>query len=274
MIGSELEQRFIPPATRPKKVLIAGGGPGGMQCAITAAMRGHEVMLCELTDSLGGALKAERGISFKEDLYKLIAVKARQMQKVGVDVRLNTGVTPELARIIAPDAIIVAAGSRAYIPRIPGIEKAIMSDDLPDARDRLGQKIVVIGGGLVGCETGIHLAREGCDVTIVEMRSELCPDANRRHRPLLLAELSKSVTCITDARAVSITDEGLICDTKDGVVLIPANSVICAAGRKPNRSVIVELSDCAPYVEAVGDCVTPTNVAQAVFRGHFAALDI
>jgi len=274
MIGSELEQRFIPPATRPKKVLIAGGGPGGMQCAITAAMRGHEVMLCEKTDSLGGALKAERGIPFKADLYKFITVKARQMQRVGVDVRLNTEVTPELARIVAPDAIIVAAGSRALIPRIPGIEQAIMSDDLPDAWQRLGQKIVIIGGGLVGCETGVHLAREGRDVTIVEMRSELCPDANRRHRPLLLAELEKSVTCITDARAVSVTAEGLVCRIKETETLIPADSVICAAGRKPNRSVIVALSDCAPYVEAVGDCVIPTNVAQAVFRGHFAALDI
>ena len=274
LIGGELEQRYIPPATRPKKVLVAGGGPGGMQCAITASMRGHDVMLCERTDALGGALKAERGIPFKSDLFKFIATKSRQMERVGVDIRLNTEVTPELAKIVAPDAIIVAAGSRPLFPNIPGIEKAVMSDDLPDAWDRIGKKVVIIGGGLVGCETGVHLAREGRNVTIVEMRSELCPDANVRHRPLLLAELRKSVSCLTDATAVSVTDNGLVCKIKDGEELIPADTVICAAGRIPNRDVILTLANSAPYVEAVGDCVIPTNVAQAVFRGHFAALDI
>ena len=274
VIGHEYEHNYAQPPAKPKKVLIAGGGPGGMQCAITAAERGHEVILCEKTASLGGALRSERGIPFKADLYKFIEVKALQMEKAGVDVRLSTEVTPALAGEIAPDALIIAAGSQPIVPPIPGIEKAIPADILPDARERLGKKIVILGGGLVGCETAVHLAHEGFDVTIVEMRNDICADANPRHRPLLLEELNKHVRCLTGTHAVRVTDDGLICETKDGETLIPADTVICAAGRIPDRGAVESLADCAPYVDAIGDCVKPANIAQAVFRGHYSALDI
>ena len=274
VIGHEYEHNFAPPVTKPKKVLIAGGGPGGMQCAITAAERGHEVILCEKSDSLGGALKAERGIPFKSDLYKFIEVKALLMEKASVDIRLNTEVTPKLARDISPDALIVAVGSEPFVPSIPGIERAILADDLPDAGDRVGQKVIIIGGGLVGGETAVHLALEGRDVTVVEMRDEICADANKRHKPLLLSELKKYVKCLTGVMAVGITDEGLMCETEDGEVLVPGDTVIIATGRVSNRETVAALADAAPYVDTLGDCVKPGNVAQAVFRGHFAALDI
>ena len=274
VIGHEYEHNFAPPPVKPKKVLIAGGGPGGMQCALTAAERGHKVILCEKTASLGGALKAERGISFKTDLYKYIEVMALLIEKAGVDVRLNTEVSPGLAREIAPDALIIAVGSHPLIPQIPGIEKAILADDLPEAGDRLCKKVVILGGGIVGCETAVHLARKGHDVTVVEMKNDICEDANPRHRPLLLAELSKNVKCLTDTCAVRITDDGLVCDTKDGETLIPADTVVCAAGRVSNSAAVEALADCAPYVDTIGDCVKPANVAQATFRGHFAAIDI
>ena len=274
VIGNEYEHNFAPPPTRPKRVLIAGGGPGGMQCAITAAERGHEVILCERSDALGGALKAERGVPFKSDLYAFIAVKALQMEKAGVDVRLNTAVTPELAEEIAPDALIVAAGSRPVIPPITGISRAVLVDDLPDREERFGRRVVIIGGGLAGCETAVHLANTGRDVTVVEMGDTLCHDANSRHRPLLLRELEKSVTCLTGARALEVTGDGVICSTSSGAELILADTVILAAGRRANRETVAALSECAPYVEAIGDCVKPTNVANAVFRGHYAALGL
>jgi NADPH-dependent 2,4-dienoyl-CoA reductase/sulfur reductase-like enzyme len=274
VIGHEYEHKFTPPPTKPKKVLIAGGGPSGMQCAITAAERGHEVTLCEKTAELGGALKAERGISFKEDLYKFIEVKALEMEKAGVEVKLNTEVTPELANSVAPDVLIVAVGSEPLVPPIPGIEKAVMADDLPGIGAKLGQRVVVIGGGLVGCETALHLAMEGRDVTVVEMKDDVCTDANPRHRPLLLAELGRHVVCLVGTRAAKVTGEGIICETKDGEVLVPADAIVCAAGRVPNRAARGALADCAPYIDAIGDCIRPANVAQAVFRGYFAALDI
>ena len=274
VIGHEYEHNYAPQPAKRKKVLVAGGGPGGMQCALTAAERGHEVTLCEKSGELGGALKAERGIPFKADLFKYIAVKALQMEKAGVEVLLNTEVTPELAREIAPDALIIAVGSEPLVPPIPGIEKAIMADNLADGRDKLGQAIVIVGGGLVGCETALHLAQTGHKVTIIEMKDDLCEDANPRHKPLLMAELGKLVTCLTGTKAILVTDEGLVCETNTGEKLIPADTVVCAAGRVPNRAVAEALADSAIYVDTIGDCVKPGNVAQATFRGHFAALDI
>ena len=274
VIGSEYEHNFAPPPTRTKKVLVAGGGPGGMQCAITAAERGHQVILCEKAPLLGGALNGERGIAFKEDLYKYIEVKRLQMEKAGVEIRLGTEVTPALAESIAPDVLIVAAGSSPLIPPIPGIEKAVLADDLPDSAGKLGKIIAILGGGLVGCEAAVHLAQEGYDVTVVEMREDVCADANPRHRPLLLAELERSARLMTNTRAIHITDDGLVCESRDGEVFVSADTVICAAGRVPNRAVAEALADSAPYVESIGDCVKPGIVAQATFRGHFAALDI
>ena len=248
-----------------------------MQCAITAAERGHDVLLCEKSDALGGALKAEQGISFKKDLFGFIGTKALQMEMAGVKVRLNTEVTDELVREISPDVLVVAVGSDPLIPPIPGIDnaKVVMADDLPKASERLGQNIVILGGGLVGGETGVHLAKTGKTVTVVEMKDDVCTDANPRHRPILMAELKKHVTCLTNTRAVSISDEGLVCETADGSSkLISADNIICAAGRKARRDVAESLRDSAPYVTEIGDCVRPANVTVAVFRGFFAALDI
>ena len=246
-----------------------------MQCAVTAAKRGHDVILCEKSDSLGGALKAERGIPFKADLFRFIEVKSLQMKRGGVDIRLNTVVTPELVEELSPHAVIVAAGSQAQVPPLPGIEKAIMADNLPDFRDKLGKRVAILGGGLVGCETAVHLVMEGHDVTVVEMQEDICIDANPRHRPLLLAELERqNVNCLTETRAISVTDEGLVCVTPTGEILVSADSVVCAAGRVPNSDVIEALKGTTPYFDTIGDCVKPANVTQAVFRGHFAAIDI
>ena len=326
VIGSEYELSLMPPPAKRKRVLVAGGGPGGMQCALTAAERGHDVTLCEKSGELGGALRAERGIPFKADLYRFIEVKALQMDRAGVDVRLGTEVTPEFAAELSPDVLVIAVGSSPLVPPIPGIEKAVMADDLRDAptghgvsrggvNGRAGSyaspmdaadapsrneastgsqthihrspldvadskkggsamKAAIIGGGLVGCETAVFLAQQGLDVTVLEMKGEVCADANPRHRPLLLDELKKSVICMTDTRVVEVTDDGLVCETVAGKMFVPADIVICAAGRVANRAAALALADCAPYVEVIGDCVKPGNVAGATFRGHFAALDI
>ena len=275
VIGHEYEHNYSPQKAEPKKVLVAGGGPGGMQCALTAAERGHDVMLFEKSDSLGGALKSERGIHFKADLHKFIEIMERLLKKAGVDIHTNTEVTPELVREIKPDALIIAVGSKPLVPRIFGIEKALLADDLPEKQLRESGKVVIIGGGLVGCETAVHLAREGNDVTIVEMKNEIAPDANPRHKPLLISELSKeSIKIMTNTEAIKVTDNGLLCMTKEGETYIAADEIICAAGRLPNVDVVKTLADCAQYVDTVGDCAKLANVAGAVFRGHFAAIDI
>ncbi len=277
VIGSEYDTKFIHSTVKPKHVLIAGGGPGGMQAAITAAERGHHVILCEKTGELGGALKAVKGISFKKDLFKFIATKTLLMKKAGVGVRLNTEVTPDLIESMKPDVLIIAVGAEPIIPSMPGIDGAnvIIANDLPDQYDKIGHKVVVLGGGLVGCETAVHMAQEGKDVTVIEMLHELCPDANPRYRPLLLDRLEKLVTCRTDTRGVRITEEGLVCTDKDGnEILLDADTILCAVGQKPLRGVVDKLRDCEPEVIEIGDCVKPGKVTEAVFRGYWAGIDI
>ena len=277
IIGREYESNFAQAPTKPKKVLVAGGGPGGMEAALSAAERGHEVILCEKSGELGGALKSERGIPFKKDLYRFIATKTLLLQKAGVDIRLNTEVTPEYCELIQPDVLIIAVGAEPIIPQLPGIDRpnVIVANYLPENIDKIGSQVVILGGGQVGCETAVYLAQEGKDVTVVEMQRELCPDANPRQRPLLLAQLERLVTCKTGMRGVRITEEGLVCVDPEGKeVLFKADTVICAVGQRSRRDVVEKLYDCAPEVMEVGDCVKPARVAEAVFRGYHAGLDV
>ena len=196
------------------------------------------------------------------------------MEKAGVDIRLNTEVTPELVRKHQPEALIIAIGSKPTVPPIPGIEHAIVADDLPDMMDKVGQDVVVIGAGLVGCETAVHLAQNGRNVTVVEMGEVICPDANPRHRPLLLAELEKSVKCLVNTLAVGVTEEGVLCESGGEKMLLPAKTAILAAGRTVDSAAVDALRQTAPYAETIGDCVKPGDVAAATFRGHYAAIGI
>jgi 2,4-dienoyl-CoA reductase-like NADH-dependent reductase (Old Yellow Enzyme family)/thioredoxin reductase len=278
IIGSEYESMFAYSPTEPKKVLIAGGGPAGMQAALTAARRGHQVILCEKSGELGGALKTERGISFKEDLFKFIKTKELLIRKSGVQLHLNTEVTPEYAESQKPDVLIVAVGSEPVLPSIPGIEgeNVILVDHLRDNWDRVGKKVVILGGGMAGCETAVYLAKEGREVTVVEMLDDVCRDANNRHRPLLLEQLYvHNIRCLTGTKGIEINTKGLVCVNKEGKeLLLEADTIVCAVGRRPLADVAFKLRDCAPEVVEIGDCVKPAQVTQAVFRGHYAAMDI
>jgi 2,4-dienoyl-CoA reductase-like NADH-dependent reductase (Old Yellow Enzyme family) len=197
--GRELENRFALPASTPKKVLVAGGGPGGMQTAITAAQRGHHVILCEKTGSLGGALRYERHIPFKKNLFAFIASKELQMKQAGVEVRLNTEVTAEYVDKEAPDVLVVAVGAEPIIPPIEGINspKVVVANDMGEDEEKIGQKVIVLGGGLVGCEAAVYLAQLGKDVTIVEMLKDVAIDANVRHRSVLMNLLKQLVSIET-----------------------------------------------------------------------------
>ncbi len=277
VIGREYEARFIPAAAESKRVLVAGGGPGGMQCALTAAERGHKVTLCEASDSLGGNFKCEFNVPFKAAFPKYVATMSRRMELAGVEVRLGTPVTPEFVRDFAPDALMIAVGSEAFMPPIPGIDsaKVIPATALDSREAEIGHRVVVLGGGMVGCESGLHLAQQGHEVCIVEMRRTLAPDANPRHRPLLMAELDKFVSVRTGLTALAVTDEGLVCSNAEGgEVLIEADTILCAAGLRPKEDIVDSLRGTAPIVEVIGDCVEPGTVRGATFRGYHAALDI
>ncbi len=276
-IGREYEAKFAPPPTAPKRLLIAGGGPGGMQAAVTAAQRGHRVTLCEKTDALGGNLRCESNVPFKAAFPKYTETMRRRMELLGVEVRLNTEVTPEFVRDFAPDALFVALGAEAATPPIPGIDgpNVIYGTQLEQREGEVGQRVAVLGGGLVGCESGLYLAQTGRSVTIVELRDAVAVDANPRHRPALLAQLAAHTDVRTGLRAVEITPAGLECvDAAGERVFIEADTVLCAAGLRPRREAVDALRGTAPIVEVIGDCVKPDIIRGATHRAYHAALDL
>lgn len=277
LIGRELEGDEIPPAPVKKKVLVAGGGPGGLYAAWTAARRGHRVLLCEKEGELGGILKSEQALPFKREMYELAGTYAKLAQDAGVEIRLNTPVTPELAAAEAPDALIIAVGSAPLVPPIPGLDgdNVVLVNHYYKEKDKVADDVVVFGGGLAGCECAIHLGMEGKRVHLVEMRDTLAPDANVRHRPLLLKEIEKYVTVHTGCKGLEVCPDGILCETKDGAqVLVPGTSVICALGQRSRTADVEALRDAAPFVRVIGDAAKVSTITNAVYWGYHAALDI
>ena len=277
LIGREIEGDEVMPAAVKKKVLVAGGGPGGLYAAYTAARRGHQVILCEKEAELGGILKSEQALPFKHEMYELTGTYEKFARNAGVEIRLNTEVTAELTEKENADALIVAVGSTPLVPPIPGLdgENVVVVNDYYKEKEKVTDKVVVFGGGLAGCECAIHLGMEGKEVHLVEMRNELAPDANVRHRPLLLKEIDKYVTIHTGYRGIEVTKEGIICETEDKEqILVPGTSVICALGQRSRTDVVEMLRDCAPYVAVIGDAGKVSTITNAVYEGYHAALDI
>ena len=277
LIGRELDGTEVIPALEKKKVLVAGGGPGGLYAAYTAARRGHTVILCEKEAELGGILKSEIAIAFKREMYELTGTYERLARKSGVEIRLNTCVTPEYVEQEGADALIVAVGSEPLILPIPGIdqENVIVVNDYYRKKDQVSQDVVVLGGGLAGCECAVHLGMEGKRVHLVEMRDELAVDANVRHRPLLLKEVEKYVTVHTGLRGAEICVDGVICENRDGVrEKIEGTTVICALGQRSRTQTVNALRDAAPFVRIIGDAGRVSTITNAVYEGYHAALDI
>lgn len=277
LIGREADGVEIQPAPVKKKVLVAGGGPGGLYAAYTAARRGHQVILCEKEDQLGGILKSEQAIPFKKEMYDLAGTYALLAEKAGVEIRLNTEVTAEYVDKEGAEALIIAVGSRPLIPPIKGLdgENVVLVNEYYKNKEKVKNRVVVFGGGLAGCECAVHLGMEGKQVELVEMRDMLAPDANVRHRPLLMKEIEKYVHVHTGCKGLEVNEKGILCEDKEGqVCLIQGDTVICALGQRSRTDVVEQLRDAAPWVAVIGDASKVSTITNAVYWGYHAALDI
>lgn len=277
LIGREIEGMEVLPAYKSRKVMVVGAGVAGLKAAVTAAQRGHKVILCEKTDKVGGILKSEQAIPFKYEMYQLGLSLEKLAIDEGVEIRINTEVTPEYVATEKPDALILAVGSVPIIPDIPGIDGdyVVVVNDYYLEKDKVQDSVVVLGGGLAGCECAVHLGMEGKTVHLVEMRDILAADCNIRHKPILMKQVEKYATAHLGHTGLRITEAGVVCKAPDGSeTLIPGKTVICAVGQRANRRSADALRHCAPFVREVGDCIRPANITKAVYEGHHAALDI
>ncbi|WP_194610052.1 oxidoreductase [Clostridium vitabionis] len=277
LIGREIEGCEVYPAPQRRKVLIAGGGPGGLYAAYTAARRGHQVILCEKENEVGGILKSEQAIPFKREMYQLSQTYRLLAERAGVEIRTGTEVTTALVEKEAPYALIIAVGSEPLVPPIPGLdgENVVIVNNYYREKDKVSDHVVVFGGGLAGCECAVHLGMEGKHVELVEMRDQLAPDANVRHRPLLMQQIDRYVTVHTGFKGLEVRKDGILCENAAGEkVLVPGTSVICALGQRSRTATVTALQDTAPYVRVIGDASRVSTITNAVYWGYHAALDI
>lgn len=279
IIGRELENKFDTTAYNRKKVLVAGGGIGGMEAALEAARRGHKVVLAEKSGKLGGALLCESGVSFKKNLDQYLTRQARRvMEHPDIEVHLNTPATKKFAEEINPDAIIAALGARPVIPVfISGYEKenVVGAEEVYYDMEKAGKKVVILGGGLVGCELGIHLAINEREVTVLEMAATPNFAGNMLHGEAVMAQIAiHGIRLLTNTKAMEIKDNGVVANGPDGEIFVEADTVIYAVGQKALSEEVDELRFCAPEFYSIGDCNMPANIAKATKEGYYAARDI
>ncbi len=266
-----MEREFaIKPAEKKKSVLVVGGGPGGMEAARVATLRGHKVTLWEKGDALGGNLIPASVPNFKHDYRRLINYLSTQIKKLGVTIELGKEATPALVRKAKPDVVFIATGGTPLIPEIPGVKKKKVIDaiDLLLGKKEAGESVVVVGGGLVGCETALYLAQKGKKATIVA-RHDIAGDvfeANQQHLLKLLSDARMKV--LTYTNTLGITDEGVtIADKSGNRSVLKADTVVLALGLEPDRRLFEALEGKLPEVYAIGDCVEPRKVINAIWEG-------
>lgn len=256
-----------------KKILVAGGGPAGMEAAITAAKRGHDVTLVEKSGRLGGNLHPAGSAYFKEDIRKLCKVLVKRVDEAGVKVVLNTEVTPEYVREFAPDTLFVAIGSNELKPPIKGIDgdNVIMAIDAELHPEKLGRRVAIMGGGLVGAEAACSFAHEGKEVSIIEMKDDVALEVNSFYRGGLMPHVKESAKLYVKTKVKEITPQGVLVENADGEFLIEADTVVCALGFRAPYAAVDALCDEADDARIIGDCRNVGQIYHAMDAGFYAA---
>jgi 2-enoate reductase len=274
-------ERPVVRAPAPKKVLVIGGGPGGLEASRVAALRGHNVTLVEKNATLGGNMAIASLPIAKEVFMSFIEWAERECKKLGVKIDLNKELSAEDIQELNPDAVVVATGSRPLIPPLPGADKShvVTAEDVLAGKAAVGEKVVVAGGDMVGIETADFIVEKGLakDVTVVEM----LPDILRSENPLdrahwFAAVLPKiDLKIFTNTRVEEITDEGVIAIDKDWKRhRFEADTVVLAVGYSANRTLYDELKDKVENLCIIGDAKAVRKVENAVHEAFLLAQQI
>jgi 2,4-dienoyl-CoA reductase-like NADH-dependent reductase (Old Yellow Enzyme family)/thioredoxin reductase len=274
--GIEAESK-ITPAERRKKIFIVGGGPGGMEAARVAALRGHEVTLAEKDDHMGGQFYLASLPGGKREIRVYLDYLSAQLKKLGVKIQLNQEVSPEELKVMKADAVILAVGGIPLLPAIPGIERenVIIAWQALSHPEKVGRKVVIIGGGSVGAETAKFLLDQEKDVTLVEMLTEIAGDAEKVNRKVLLRSVGeKGAKIRVSTQATAILAEGVEVEFDGNKETLPADTVVLATGIRPNNELEAALRALPAELHKVGDCVKPRKAIDAIHEGFKAALKI
>lgn len=262
------------PAEKKKKVMVVGAGPGGMEVARVAALRGHSVTLYEKEEELGGQVRISIKGPGKDKLKFIPEYYSHALKTSGVQVRMSTPVDAETIEKEKPDVVILATGAVPFAPDIKGVDNSDMVkrswDVLNGTAQVPGKKVVVAGGGLVGCETALFLAEQGKEVTIIEMLCDLAADMEPITRYDFLTEQmpQAGIKALLNLVIAEITDKGVVAlDRWGGKALIEADNVVTALGALPADGLVAAARDCARETYVIGDCKEPRKIINATFEG-------
>jgi len=262
-------------AERSRKVLVIGGGPAGMEAARVAALRGHRVMLYEKDQELGGQLSVADKGPLKQYISLLGEYQKGQLERAGVQVTTGKEAAREFILSQGAEGVILATGSVPLIPEIKGLEKAtvVTANDALAGKVKVGEKVIVIGGNLVGCEVAGFLANKGKKVTICEVLPELLSQTIAQRRPPILAGLTeRGVVFHLNVISEEVTHKGMMIVDQDGKqVLIEADTIVLAAGARPNNELVGQLEDKVAEIYCIGDAKEPRLIVDAVHEGFRTA---
>ena len=268
-LGKEGEK--LKKADKSKKILIIGGGPAGMEAARVATLRGHKVTLWEKKDQLGGNLITASIAPHKEEISCVLDYLTYQMKKLNINIVLNKEATLESVLKEKPDEAIIATGATPITPDIPGVngKNVVLAVDVLKEAVDTGNNVVIIGGGMIGCETAEFLTSKGKVVSIIEMLPKIARDIGPTTRWSVTMRIRRwGIKQYVSSKVNKITDEGVEIEREGESETIRADTIVISAGMESNKDLVNILKERIPNVHAIGDCTKTSRMLEAIHGGY------